>query len=244
MAEDKQKFVVTKEEQRDLGHLFRIAARMVEHASPRPAYGPWPEAPAEPVAAGPHRGGKPHGMQHGMHPGKHRVLSVLAEVGTIGQKELQERLGISAASLSEILHKLEYHELITRKQDENDKRAIVVAITEKGAVAYRESELIRTERNKKLFAVLTDEEREQLGGLLAKLITAWHEDPELLRELAPQHHRRPGHGAPRHEQDARGFAGPEGFAPSYGGRPGPGFQGFGGLQEWCSHGQRDARPQV
>lgn len=170
--------VITPEESTDLARLFNIVTRLIEHGRPqRPegARGHGPDAP------GP--------RMHGMHPGKHRVLAALSDVESISQKDLLDKLGVSAAALSEMLRKLEAHELITRKRDENDKRVINVAITEKGAVRYAEAEMMRAERNEKLFAALTPEEREQLGGLLVKLIDAWHADPAILAEMAPRHRR-------------------------------------------------------
>lgn len=95
-----------------------------------------------------------------------RILNILDEKGPLAQKTLQEMLGIQAGSLSELCGKLEEKKMIERTRDENDRRNVIVRITEEGRKMKRE---IRKHKDEKIFSALSTEEREQLRRILGKL---------------------------------------------------------------------------
>lgn len=64
--------------------------------------------------------------------GRVRLMNMLKENGELSQKEIAEKLDIRPQSLSELLVKMESDGFISRRQDKDDKRVIVVALTEKG----------------------------------------------------------------------------------------------------------------
>lgn len=105
--------------------------------------------------------------------GQGKILKILSLEGEMTQKELQERLGIQAGSMSEIVLKLEAKGFIERKRDEEDKRKIKLTITEAGKVHFEEKRKEHIEQEKNLFDALTLEEKLQLQGLLLKLHKSW-----------------------------------------------------------------------
>ena len=110
-------------------------------------------------------------------PGQNKVLSILNKHDEMLQKELLEKLGIRAASLSELLRKLEKEEYVSRRRSGNGNE-IIVSITEKGRISALECELSRKERDEALFSCLTDEERAVLIALLNKLLFTWREQDD------------------------------------------------------------------
>lgn len=114
-------------------------------------------------------------------PGQTRILGILSEseTGEMEQSQLLELLPVKAGSLSEILRKLERGGSIERRRDENDKRGIIVSITESGRVIYRESEVAKADLEERLFGSFPAEKREQLIELLNELLDAWDEEPNL-----------------------------------------------------------------
>lgn len=108
-------------------------------------------------------------------PGQNKVLKILNSCGEMRQKELQDKLGIRAASLSELLRKLEKDEYVTRRRSQVSGKEIIVAITEKGRISALECELAKKERDEELFGCLSAEERQQLSTLLNKLLGTWRE---------------------------------------------------------------------
>lgn len=103
--------------------------------------------------------------------GQGKILTILADKGSMTQKELQEMLYIKSGSVSEILTKLEEKGLILRKKQEEDKRRIVLELTDEGQKAVREQR--KKNEEEKLFQVLDEREQEELEGLLAKLLESW-----------------------------------------------------------------------
>lgn len=110
----------------------------------------------------------------GKRRGQGRILRTLCRRGDMPQKELQDLLGIQAGSMSEIAAKLEDKGLIVRVRSREDRRKVLLSVTEQGRawVAQRDEETI-LRRRAELFAVLTAEEREALEGLLDKLLADW-----------------------------------------------------------------------
>lgn len=104
--------------------------------------------------------------------GQKRILIVLMESGAMTQRELTRRLGIQPGSASEVIGKLEAAGLLERTPSLGDKRTTDVRLTQAGLAAAQEAKQARGERNARMFACLTDEEKETALALLRK-INAW-----------------------------------------------------------------------
>ena len=105
--------------------------------------------------------------------GQGRILHILDYEGQISQKELQARLGIQSGSISEILTKLEREGLICREKDTQDRRKVIVKMTEDGKEHARKYHARR--RDKDWFAALGPEQRAQLRELLQILLNSWEQ---------------------------------------------------------------------
>jgi|GEM_PF-974465 len=121
-----------------------------------------------------------HHMQgHARHAQNH-ILAILSQRESISQRELLEELNVRSASLSELLSKLERGGLVTRERDEEDRRSVIVTVTEQGKA---QAASLGDERNagaEALFAPLSDAEKQQLGELLIKILVDLEEKhPEL-----------------------------------------------------------------
>ena len=94
------------------------------------------------------------------------VLKLLKD-GPISQKDIQERLGVQPATVSELISKLETKGLVTRERSETDRRVVVLSLTEAGkhSVNKRENEQVE----KEIVICLDEQEQEQLIALLEKL---------------------------------------------------------------------------
>lgn len=119
-----------------------------------------------------HSGGRRH------FNGGHRILRVLKQEGPIHAKELAERLDIRPASLSEALDRLESKELIVRSTDENDKRKVLISLSDKANEMMEKRRERKDEREQIINAALTAQEQEEFIRLGQKLIDALHSDKE------------------------------------------------------------------
>lgn len=109
------------------------------------------------------------------------------------QKELAYMLGVRPQSLSELLGKLEAAGLVQRRRDDEDRRTVIVEITEDGRAATAE-----TPEPDDPFDVLSEEEQEQLADML-------HRVGASLREKFPERPRGGrGHRGPHVRGHRRG----------------------------------------
>ncbi len=76
---------------------------------------------------------------------------------------------MNPSSMSEMISKLEHDGYVKRTVDPSDKRATLITLTELGEARAAELSDERNERFSRLFANLTEEEKEQLVTLLEKL---------------------------------------------------------------------------
>ena len=128
---------------------------------------------------GPHGEGKcGHGHGHekghgkgkcGRRRGQERVLTMVSMKEGINQKDLAFLLGIRPQTLGEMLQKLEERGMVERKKSEADGRVIEVTLTDKGRERAAEIAERRAVAAADMFAVLAEEEKEQLGAILDKL---------------------------------------------------------------------------
>ena len=97
------------------------------------------------------------------------ILKILYDEGDLSQRILQKVLDIQPGSISEILAKLEAKEFIERTKDDEDRRRVIISLTESGREYIKD----RSSQERDSFAdVLTDEEKETLRSLLKKIISA------------------------------------------------------------------------
>lgn len=102
-----------------------------------------------------------------------RVLIVLLQSGPVTQTALTDHLHIQPGSVSEVLGRLEELGLIMRTANEADKRTVIVSLTESGTMEAKEALCQRQKRQKEMFQVLSEEEQEELLGLLEKITSDW-----------------------------------------------------------------------
>ncbi len=109
--------------------------------------------------------------------GQGRVLSILKMKPEISQKELLFLMDTSKQSLAELLSKLEKSEYIVREPSEDDRRVMIVKLTEKGKNVEINSD---QESAKKLsyLDVFDDSELEVLNRCLEKVIAEFEKEFE------------------------------------------------------------------
>lgn len=164
--------------------------------------------------------------------GQGRILAMLKLKDGVSTKDLSTVLGIGVSSLNEMLAKLEKGGYVERRPSEEDKRVMLVTLTQQGRDADQAEDASTS-----LFSCLTDDEQEQLGAYLDRLIAsledAMGEDGRASFERARRH---------RDEMFSR-FRGGEGFDGQDGPYPPHGFGGgrggFGGPRDPRRRDRRD-----
>ena len=114
-----------------------------------------------------------HGYVHRLvplelNPGQARALRALADAERpLRMVQLADELRIVPRSLTPVVDALEEAGLVRREVDPANRRSTLVVITPEGRAAAERARDARRQAGEDLFAVLTDEQRDQLRGLLS-----------------------------------------------------------------------------
>jgi DNA-binding MarR family transcriptional regulator len=102
-------------------------------------------------------------------PAHLRALRTLARHGTMRLSELSDRLQIAPRTATEVVDALEARDLVRRRADPGDRRAILVEATERGAGVVAEIRATRGTEPGRIFGRLSMAERAELARILSNL---------------------------------------------------------------------------
>ena len=109
-----------------------------------------------------------HGIRAAQrYQGQSRLLILLAERGTLTQRELADLTGRRSATLSEQLANMESAGYVTRRTNASDRRNMDIALTAAGRTAAADAREDRSRLAKRAFGDLDAEEKQLLFRLLA-----------------------------------------------------------------------------
>jgi DNA-binding MarR family transcriptional regulator len=135
-------------------------------------------------------------------PSQVRAIRVLTgEGGGVRSKELAERLRIAPRSATEVVDALEAKGLVTRSPDPGDRRATLVALTDRGRALSEEVRRARGAESERMFERLSATDRADLARILAKL----QDEEAPVTSPRPSGRRR---GPPRPRPGRTGASGP------------------------------------
>ena len=102
-------------------------------------------------------------------PAHLRALRTLSRHGTMRLSELSERLEIAPRTATEVVDALQARDLVRRRADPDDRRAILVEVTEHGAGLLAEIRATRGTEAGRVFGRLSPADRAELARILGKL---------------------------------------------------------------------------
>ena len=122
--------------------------------------------------------------------GQGRGLTILKMQPTISQKQLSYLLDMRQQSLSELLAKLEKNGLIERTPSEEDRRAVIIKLTDEGREAAEGADASAPDPDKP-FDCLSAEEQALFSALLDKLLEALGDRADARPFFGPHAHPFP-----------------------------------------------------
>jgi len=102
-------------------------------------------------------------------PAHLRALRTLARHGTMRLSELSDRLQVAPRTATEVVDALQARDLVRRRADPGDRRAILVEVTERGAGVLAEIRATRGTEAGRIFGRLNLAERAELARILGRL---------------------------------------------------------------------------
>jgi DNA-binding MarR family transcriptional regulator len=104
-----------------------------------------------------------------LHVGQDRLLLELYETDGLSQSDLIERLGVEPPTVTGTVQRLERDGLLRREPDSTNRRVSRVYLTDAGRALEEPIKDAWLEIERRLIAELSDEDREHLLDLLARL---------------------------------------------------------------------------
>ena len=116
------------------------------------------------------RRGPPEWVKHDLNFGQLRLLFLIGgpEPVTIGQ--LAELVGVTPATASELVDRVERRGLVARRHRDDDRRVVECLLTEEGARLLAQIGGARQQATLRILSVLTDEELVVFDQLLRKML--------------------------------------------------------------------------
>ena len=105
------------------------------------------------------------------------AMHTLAELGSVKMSPLADALGLSMGAASTLVERLVTRELVQRRSDPDDRRAVFVQLTEKGRAVLGEAVGAKRELMQRVFARLSEADRERLLAGLEALVLVWESLP-------------------------------------------------------------------
>ena len=99
-----------------------------------------------------------------------RILHVLWENDGISNRELSKKSGLAMSSLTTMLERMEEKKLLERRVDENDKRKILIFLTDYAKSLKSEYDEISDKMTEISFEGISDEERLAFEATLKKVL--------------------------------------------------------------------------
>ncbi len=114
-------------------------------------------------------------MTHDINVGEFDVLAALRRCGApfqLSPNQLQTMVLISSGALTNRINRLEMSGLVRRSPDPQDRRGVIVTLTEKGLNVINEAVVNHLKAEDELLEPLNEEERLIMARLLKKLLQA------------------------------------------------------------------------
>jgi DNA-binding MarR family transcriptional regulator len=128
----------------------------------------------------------------GIRPLQYVLLLVLDASRGASQQQLCVAAGVDSGNMVELLDGLEALQYASRARDPRDRRRYVVTITPAGRSALAELRRAVAEYNARFLSPLSEHERQQLAGALAKLYVTTAEGRPGTNDTAVRNAESPG----------------------------------------------------
>lgn len=106
----------------------------------------------------------------GVTPAQAGIISCLAKESPLTPKKIGDLLHLEASTISGILDKMQKNDLIERTTDSENRRLVLVSLTEKSKQLYPRTNQTTQEMNEQVLANLSEQEIKVLKESLKKII--------------------------------------------------------------------------
>jgi DNA-binding MarR family transcriptional regulator len=106
----------------------------------------------------------------GLSPTQMHTIEVIGHHKNLMMKELADRLGITTGTLTVAVDRLEKLGMVERKPHEHDRRAWLIALTEKGKAMYEQHHKYHEEFTREISEDLSSQEIDALSSMMRRVL--------------------------------------------------------------------------
>jgi DNA-binding MarR family transcriptional regulator len=129
-------------------------------------------------------------LRQGVSMGHLHLMSVIDRHGEMAMSRLAEVLDVSVSNATGLIDRMEERGLVARRRVADDRRVVLVGLTEAGRQALTDLELLRNDLLARILGHLDDRQLARVAGALddlrAALAEVIHDEPDLLRHAHGQ----------------------------------------------------------
>jgi DNA-binding MarR family transcriptional regulator len=129
-------------------------------------------------------------LRQGVSMGHLHLMSVIDRHGEMAMSRLAEVLDVSVSNATGLIDRMEERGLVARRRVADDRRVVLVGLTEAGQQALTDLELLRNDLLARILGHLDDRQLARVAGALddlrAALAEVIHDEPDLLRHAHGQ----------------------------------------------------------
>ena len=139
---------------------------------------------------------------HGLAPGEYKMLSVIAASESCSSADLARTNEVTPQAVNQLVTGLERRKMIRRFAHEENRRVVLVALTEQGRAAVAACDEAAEALDAALFGALAPTELEVFRAVLVKTaqlargplpVARTDQTPSEVRSKRPASNKRPGH---------------------------------------------------
>ena len=97
------------------------------------------------------------------------AVEILGAFGAMPMKDLAKKVGVTTGTLTVQVDNLEKAELVERVPHHQDRRSILVKLTDKGSALFQEHDHLHLQLTEKLTADFSEDEIQRLSELMSRL---------------------------------------------------------------------------
>jgi DNA-binding MarR family transcriptional regulator len=137
--------------------------------------------------------------EFGLDTADHRALSILTQGGAPYRStpgRLARQMELTSGSITNRLDRLEQAGLVRRLRDPDDRRSVLIELTDEGRATYARAVGVQAKKEELVAAALDEREKNQLNALLRRLMLEFER-----REATAAHHASGATGRTKKDGD-------------------------------------------
>ncbi|RNC29775.1 MAG: hypothetical protein AWM53_00393 [Candidatus Dichloromethanomonas elyunquensis] len=117
------------------------------------------------------------------------TMLVVERYGEVIMSEIADHINAPLSTTTGLVNRLVKNRYLQRERSEEDRRIVVIRLTEEGRTIVREFKQVITSNLKRINEILSEEEQETVFRIVMKLIDALRQNKAEIEDHLEKHHK-------------------------------------------------------